>query len=109
MKEGQDVSLNRANEPFVFNTHITLTELTGLCAHDLKEFLEQLRTVAPSVIYYHTHHFLEQHYFLSPEPPNDFAFWATHAVKEPGLGERLAAVDTIQFRTIADLRQALVA
>jgi hypothetical protein len=108
MKESPDVSLERAAEPFVFNTHITLTELTGRRARDLKELLEQLRTVPPSVIYYHTHHFLEQHYFLSPEPPNDFAYWVTHAIKEPELGEQLASVDTIQFHTIADLRQALV-
>jgi hypothetical protein len=107
--KGPDVSLHRAAEPFVFNTHVTLTELTGRRARDLKELLDQLKTVAPSVIYYHTHRFLEQHYFLSPEPPNDFAYWATHAVKEPGLGERLASIDTIQFRTIADLRHALVA
>ena len=95
-------------EPFRFVTHITLTELTGRKARDLPELLEHLRTVPPSVIYYHTHHFLEQHHFLSPEPPNDFAYWVTNALKESELGERLAAIDTIQFHTISSLREALI-
>jgi len=94
--------------PFQFNTHITVTELTGRRACDLAELLEHVRTVPPSVIYYHTHHFLEQHHLLSPEPPNDFAFWATNSLRETDLGERLAAIDTIQFHAIADLRQAIL-
>jgi hypothetical protein len=61
------------------------------------------------VIYYHTHHFLVQHQYLSPEPPNDFAYWATHALHEDRLGEQLAAIDLIQFRTIRALRERIVA
>jgi len=98
-----------AADPFHFNTHITVTELTGRKAHDLQELLGHLRTVSLSVIYYHTHHFLEQHHFLSPEPPNDFAYWTTHTLKESTLGERLAAIDTIQFPTLSSLRDALIA
>src|SRR5882762_11591524 len=97
-----------SSESFRFVTHITLTELTGRKARDLPELLENLRTVPPSVIYFHTHHFLEQHHFLSPEPPNDFAYWVTNALNEPELGERLAAIDTIQFHTISSLREALI-
>ena len=45
------------------------------------------------MIYYHTHHFLAQHQYLSPEPPNDFAYWVTTVLQEDRLGEQLAAID----------------
>ena len=97
-----------AKEPFHFVTHLNLTELTGKRVRDLYELLEHLRTVPESVIYYHTHHFLEQHQFLSPEPPNDFAYWVTYVLQEERLGERLAAIDTIEFETLGSLRDALI-
>jgi hypothetical protein len=51
----------------------------------------------PSVVFQHTHHFLVQHQELSPEPPNDFAYWVATVLQEDELGERLAAVDTVRF------------
>jgi hypothetical protein len=62
----------------------------------------------PSVVFYHTHHFLVQHQHLSPEPPNDFAFWVTNVLQEDQLGERLAAIDTIQFGSLHELRDRIV-
>ena len=44
----------------------------------------------------------------SPEPPNDFAYWATTVLGEKELGERLASIDTIQFNTINELRQTFI-
>jgi hypothetical protein len=96
-------------QPFRFTTHLTLTELTGRQAHDLLDLLCHLKTVPLSVIYYHTHHFLEQHHVLSPAPPNDFAFWVSHVLQEETLGERLAAIDTIQFSSLMSLRDTIVA
>src|SRR5258708_26660914 len=96
-------------QPFRFTTHLTLTELTGRKAIDLLDLLRHLKTVPLSVIYYHTHHFVERHHYLSPAPPNDFAFWVMHALQESSLGERLAAIDTIQFTKLAALRDAIVA
>lgn len=59
-------------------------------------------------IYYHTHRFLQQHHYLSPEPPNDFAFWVANALGLDDIGERLASVDTVSFPTIRDLRTRYV-
>ena len=39
-----------------------------------------------------------QHQYLSPEPPNDFAYWVSNVLQEDRLGEQLAAIDLIQFR-----------
>lgn len=95
--------------PFHFHTRLTLTRLTGRHAADLAELVEHLRVVPGSVIFHHTHHFLVQHQHLSPEPPNDFAFWVRHVLQEERLGERLAAIDTVQFPSLRELRERVVA
>src|SRR5438309_695414 len=86
-----------ATEPFHFWTRLTLTKLTGRRAVDLAELVEHLRAVPLSVVFHHTHHFLVQHQYLSPDPPNDFAFWVTNVLQEDELGERLPASDTVRF------------
>ncbi|HVO26343.1 MAG TPA: DUF5752 family protein [Candidatus Margulisiibacteriota bacterium] len=101
--------LNHPAQPFHFMSGLDLTLLTNRRACDLAELLEHLRVVPGSVIYYHTHHFLVQHQYLSPEPPNDFAYWVTNVLQEDRLGEQLAAIDLIQFRTIRALREHLIA
>lgn len=90
---------------FYFYTRLNLVELTGRQAHDLRELLEELRQTPDSSIYYHTHRFLQQHHYLSPEPPNDFAFWVTNSLGLDKLGEKLASIDTVRFRSITGLRQ----
>jgi hypothetical protein len=98
-----------ARDPFRFYTRLTLTRLTGRRAADLAEMLEHLRNAPGSVIFHHTHHFLVQHQHLSPEPPNDFAFWVTNVLQEDRLGERLAAIDTVQFPSLRELREHIIA
>ncbi|MBE3118158.1 MAG: hypothetical protein IMZ50_05305 [Candidatus Atribacteria bacterium] len=89
---------------FRFLTRLNLVELLGRRAKNIPELLEGLRLVPGTSIYYHTHRFLQQHHYLSPEPPNDFAFWVTNSLGLDSLGERLASVDTVSFPTIRDLR-----
>lgn len=101
--------LLKAEHPFRFSTHVDLTELTGLKARSLAEMAVVLKEVPGSVIYHHTHRFLKQHHFLAPEPPNDFALWVAEALQEPALAERLAAVDTVNYKNIRDLREKIVA
>jgi hypothetical protein len=96
-----------ARSPFRFWTRLTLTRLTGRRAADLAELVEHLRVVPPSVVFHHTHHFLVQHQHLSPEPPNDLAFWVRHVLQEDELGEQLAAIDTVQFPSLKELRGRL--
>lgn len=98
-----------AKDPFVFYTRLHLSELTGLRASTLGQLLELIKEVNGSCIYHHTHRFLQQHQHLSPEPPNDFAYWVTEVLGEDELGERLASIDVIQFTTIRSLREKIVA
>jgi len=92
---------------FKFQTRLNLVELLGRRACTVAELLDGLREVPGMSIYYHTHRFLQQHHYLSPEPPNDFAFWVTGSLGLDALGERLASVDTVRFRSIRALRDKL--
>ncbi len=102
------MTIATAKDPFHFVTLTSLVELTGLRARELYQLLEHLKNVPGSVLYYHTHHFLKQHQFLSPEPPNDFAYWVTNVLQEDRLGEQLAAIDTVRFSSLLSLREVLV-
>ena len=101
-------ALNKAKEPFKFYTQVSIPELTGLKAANLQELLDFIKTVPGSVIYHHTHRFLQQHQYLSPEPPNDFAYWITGILGEEELGEALYSIDTIQYTSIRELRDEII-
>jgi len=101
--------LARAQDPFRFYTRLHLSELTGLRATTIPQLLEIIKEVPGASIYHHTHRFLQQHQYLSPEPPNDFAYWICEVLGEDMLGEMLASIDTIQYGTIRDLREKIVA
>ena len=85
-----------------------LTELTGMRAAGLVQLVRLLKSVPGGSIYYHTHRFLQQHQYLSPEPPNDFAYWVREILGEEELGERLASIDIIQYSTIRSLREKII-
>ena len=99
--------LIKAKEPFKFCTRLHLSELTGLRASTLGQLLALIKEVPGSCIYHHTHRFLQQHQFFSPEPPNDFAYWVTDILGEDELGEKLASIDTMQYPTIRSLREKM--
>ncbi len=99
--------LKKAKGPFRFYTRTHLTELTGLKARNLRELADIFRSAPDSMVYYHTHHFLEEHHYLTPEPANDLAVWVADAMGDDALAERLASVDTFEFATLALLRDRL--
>jgi len=100
--------LIRAKEAFRFCTRLHLLELTGLRATTLGQLLALIKEVPDACIYNHTHRFLLQHQYLSPEPPNDFAFWVTDTLGEDELGERLVSIDTMQYSSLHDLREKVI-
>ncbi|MGQ9545683.1 MAG: DUF5752 family protein [Dehalococcoidia bacterium] len=97
-----------ATEPFHFSTRLHLKELTGLSARNLSQLLSMLKELPDAVIYYHTHSFVEEYQFLTPEPTNDFALWVRDALGYDVLAERLASIDTFEFPTIGALRQRII-
>jgi hypothetical protein len=95
-------------DPFYFKSKLDQTLLLGVKARNVQGLLEGLRRVPDSSVYFHTHRFLEQHNFLSPEPPNDFAYWVAEVLGDDILGEQLSSVDLVQFPTIALLRSQFI-
>ena len=99
---------NNIDKSFRFYTRFHLRVLTGLKASNIEELLDLIKNVPGSSIYYHTHHSLEQHKHISPEPPNDFAHWIENALNEERLAEKVASIDTIQHHTIRSLRNDII-
>ncbi len=93
---------------FEFKSRLVLTELLGIKAKNLVELLEKIKTVPLSSIYQHTHRFLQQHHYLSPEPPNDFAYWVSNMLNNEIVGEQLASIDVMQFNNLTDLKLKIV-
>jgi hypothetical protein len=100
--------MKKAKEPFRFFNRVHLTELTGLKAKNLKELADVLKTAPDSIMYYHTHHFLAEHQYLTPEPANDFAVWVSDVLGDETLGEKLASIDAFEFPTLSALRERIV-
>jgi len=98
----------RAIQPFRFYTRQNLMVATGKKAKDARTFLHILKEVPGSVVYYHTHHFLQQHQHLSPEPPNDFAYWIREVLGEEELGEKVAAIDILDCNNIREFRERII-
>lgn len=94
--------------PFFFTTKYDQTLLLGRRARNASELAEGIAEIPAMSVYFHTHHFLEQHHFLSPEPPNDFAYWATNVLNDDLLGEQLSSIDVIQCQTIEQIRELLL-
>jgi len=100
--------LKKATDPFHFYTRLHLRELTGLKAGNLTELVTILKDMPDAVVYYHVHHFLEEHLFLAPEPANDFALWISNTLGNDILGERLASIDTFTLPNISAVKTRLI-
>lgn len=101
--------MNRtAKEPFHFHTRQNLTYLLGKKAKNLNTLLSGIKECPLSSIYQHTHHYLEQHEYLSPEPPNDYAYWITGVLQDDALGEEIAGIDLRSFTSLEDIRSRIV-
>jgi hypothetical protein len=94
--------------PFIFRTRINQIELLGKKAKNLEQLVENTKIVPAASIYHHTHRFLEQHIYFSPENPNDFSYWITASLGLKRLGEMIASVEIFQFKDIELLRKEFI-
>ncbi|MGC9124695.1 MAG: DUF5752 family protein [Caldisericaceae bacterium] len=95
-------------KPFEFWISADVIYLSNTKARNLSELLDGIKKADGATIYHHTHRYLEQHYYLSPEPPNDFAYWTSNVLLERIVGEKLAAIDIRGFYTISSLKEKLI-
>jgi small-conductance mechanosensitive channel len=101
--------LKKATQPFCFYTRLHIKELTGLKAKNLSELVNILKDVPDSVVYYHTHNFIEEYQYLIPQPANEFALWVSDAIGDEVLAEKLSNIDTFEFSAIGELRERIIA
>ncbi|PKL52135.1 MAG: hypothetical protein CVV37_02930 [Nitrospira bacterium HGW-Nitrospira-1] len=101
--------LKKATQPFRFYTRLYMKELTGLKAGNLSELVSILKDVPDSVVYYHTHNFMEEYQYLTPQPANEFAVWVGDVIGDEILAEKLSNIDTFEFSTIGELRERIIA
>lgn len=101
--------LKKATQPFHFCTQRYIKELTGLKAKNLSELVSILKEAPDSAVYYHTHHFVEEYQYLTPQPANEFALWVGDVIGDEILAENLSNIDTFEFSTINELRERLIA
>jgi len=81
---------------------------TGKRAQNLKELLENLRTISLESIYYHFWGWRIRPRFAAAEYNNDFAEWAFGGLRDPVLAERLSVIDPTDFKDLEGLRAELV-
>jgi len=81
---------------------------TGQRAQNLRELRDHLQTVHPGSIYFHFWGGQLRPDFDDPEYNNDFASWASHALHDLKLAERLGVIDPAGFTAIESLRQELI-
>lgn len=101
--------LKKATQPFRFYTRLYVEKLTGLKARNLSELASILKDAPDQVVYYHTHNFVEEYQYLTPQPANDFALWVGDVIGDEVLAEKLSNIDTFEFSTIGELRERIVA
>lgn len=97
----------KAKTPFRFYTQATLPELTGLKAYNLEQLLSLIKTVPESCLFYHTHRFVKEHLYLSPEPPNDFAYWIGTILGDATLAEAVSSIDIVKLSSLEEIRGKL--
>ena len=95
-------------EPFKFFTETGVTIATNVKVDNLSSFLNGLRKVSGSSIFYHLHHSLFRRHFTTSEYMNDFARWVWVNVQQPYLAEKLAAVDPLSFKSIREARLKII-
>jgi len=98
----------KAKTPFEFYTSSLLVEITGKRAHHLKEFVEILKKIDASSVFYHVHHSFREYHFAPGKYSNDFARWVGEDLEENVLAERLASINVRDFTTIEALRQKII-
>ena len=93
---------------FRFRTTLTQTLLLGRKARNMRELRQGIAEVPDASIYHHTHRYLQQHHYLSPEPPNDFAYWVAEVLNDSPLAEAISSIDVVAFDSLPALRRALL-
>ena len=99
-----------APAPFRFMTETGVVLWTGYIADNLPSLLQGLQQIPGSSIYYHVHHAMfRRPKYTMVDYTNEFARWVWNALGQKGLAEEISSVDPLEWPTIRQLREQLVA
>lgn len=93
---------------FRFRSESSVMLCTPFRADSLRILLDCLERVDDSAIFYHLYAHLLRNPAFRAQHQNDFARWASEAVGEPMLAEKLAIVDPLTFGSLQSARRRLV-
>jgi len=85
-----------------------ITISTGEQAQNLRELRDRLLVTHTGSIYYHFWGVMLRHTYVDPEYQNDLAVWASHALHDHVIAERLSLIDPNEHLSIEDLRREIV-
>jgi len=100
--------MTNAPQPFELMDCALITLATGKRALNLRELRDRILEVEESSLYHHFYENLLRPTFDDPRYRNDFALWARRALHAPELAEKLAILDPMNCKDLAELRQQLV-
>jgi len=102
------MALNKKPRPFELMDCALITLAIGKRAINLRELRDRIAEVDRSSLYYHFYENLLQPSFDDPEFRNDFALWATRALNDTRLAEKLGAIDPLSLGGLEELRQEMI-
>ena len=85
-----------------------ITISTGEQAQNLRELRDRLLVTHDGAIYYHFWGVMLRHAYTDPEYQNDFAVWASRALHDQVIAERLSLIDPNAFSSMEDLRKEII-
>ena len=97
-----------SHRPFEIRDCALAAVATGVKAQNLKEFCNAIGKIEPESIYYHFWGGLLKPRFDDPEYHNDFAAWASHALHDKILAERLSVLDPSEIPDLEKIRAELI-
>ena len=99
--------MNGPVQIFEFRQCSSLLKSAGRKAGTLRDLRDGIAEISEDSLFHHTcQYFLKGHIL---EYTNDFAQWVGENLEERALAERLSNIDPFAFRTLTDVRAALVA
>jgi hypothetical protein len=98
--------LEKGLEPFEFKQCISIVKSTGRSAKNLTELRTMISGAGDEPIFHHTHQYFLKGHIL--EYTNDFAEWAGVNLEERALAERLSCIDPYIYKSIKEVRMALI-
>jgi len=96
------------SDEFMIRDCALITISTGEQAQNLRELRDRLLVTHAGSIYYHFWGVMLRHTYVDPEYQNDFAVWASHALHDHEIAERLSLIDPNEYLSIEDLRREIV-